>query len=255
MFERLRKTALEREFRPNLPYVKFFGFGNDELPYRVGFNVDGYTQLLRETFEIDEMDASRIALRFIGIPQTKEEENAIDKDIEYLDTNRKGYLVREFPIGEELYAIDATYAISLEDDNPDFIQNLMARLLGQELVEESFSIKAQLLDEKYHRKPSVRLQRSLHSPIVGLTAFGAGEYLLQDLSWQVRFLSIVGGLAVAREVLGDIDRKIATRHQRALVDSMEQIRSVCLSNDTSASELENKFVELINVYPERTDSQ
>lgn len=255
MFERLRKTALERELRSNLPDVKFFGFGNDELPYRVGFDVDGYSKLLQETFEIDEMDASRITLRFYGFPQTEEEEKAIDEDIAHLDINRKGFLVREFPIGDELYAIGDLNGISLEDVDPDVIQNFMAQLLGRKLAHESVSIKAELLHEKFSRKLSVRVQKLLHSPIAGLAAFGAGEYLLQDFPWSVRTLSLIGGLVSTREVLRGIDIKVAMNQQRVIVDLMEQIRSAYMSNSDSVFALEQRFAELINVYPEPADSQ
>ena len=53
MTEQIRGLPPEEPLVTGLPDVKFFGFGNEILPYRIGFEVDAYRQLLKDSLNIN----------------------------------------------------------------------------------------------------------------------------------------------------------------------------------------------------------
>lgn len=257
MPERFRMSRREKGGVEGLPDVKFYGFGNEVLPYRVGIDVDGYSQLLQDTLKIGQTDVSRIALRFIGIPQFDDTESAIEDARELSQTYGESGLVRTVTVGHELLAIGSIPGVSLDQIERESMQELVSSLLGGKLAFESIAIKDELLHEKLDKKATSKISPVLHKPVLPIGGFVLGEYLLQDIPWVFRTAILLYGLAIARLGVMKVDRRVAVNHNQVHEDLETQVLDVMFSSQEesiSPKEVE-KWAQLITVYPSTPDTK
>lgn len=264
MLERFRRIEgirrTERELQTNLPDVKFFGFGHRDFPYRVGFDIDGYKDLLQNSLGIPAKDTSRIVLRFGGVVRP-EEQKGIEEDQVFLNNNSQNdALFRVISVGEELLVLYHMTGIPPDQfqkqTHPGDMEHLISHLLAAKLLMESISIKDELMHQQLLKKPSVRAQRLLHSKILGFSSIGAAEYIFRDVPWSLRALVLAEGFLTVKLLQGDTDMRVRNK-----INSLHQATydEVCtmLGDDKEqalAPEIQQQWTKLISVHPV-SDSQ
>ena len=254
MTEQFRGLPPEEPLVTGLPDVKFFGFGNEVLPYRVGFDVDAYKQLLKDSLNINPDDISRIAIRFVGLIPPEEQSTA-HRDFENLQEESEGKPVRVVSLGSELMAISQQTGLTLANIEPESAIELIRNLLAAKLAFESFSIKDELLHKKFSKKPSAQIAGILDRPLVYLYGLGIGEYLLQNLNWLPRTLILINSFLLAKigaiKIKGRLINSHNSLHERLDIEQNEALKP----SETGEIKPEtiDEWVNLINVFPTKTN--
>jgi len=254
MTEQFRGLPPEEPLVTGLPDVKFFGFGNEVLPYRVGFDVDAYKQLLKDSLNLSPYDISRISIRFLGLIPADEFGSAQD-DFESLQEESEEKLVRAVSLGSELMAIFQQTGVMLANAEPESAIELIRNLLAAKLAFESFSIKDELLHKKLSRKPSAQIVGILDRPLVYFYGLGLEEYLLQNLNWLPRTLILINSFLLAKigaiKIKGRLVNSHNSLHERLDIEENEALK---LSETGEINpEIIEEWVNLIKVYPTKTN--
>ncbi len=250
MLERFKKPKGESEIASGFPDVKFFGFGNEHLPFTVGFDVAGFNQLLQDTFSIKPKDIPRITLRFIGFVPS-EDVGAINKDIEELASKTKRRELLEVIDVKELVILVQELGFSIDRADPNDIVELIKSMLSNKLLMASISVLHKLKHEERSRKPISKINSVFKSPLPYIGSIYGAEYFYNNRPWWLRGAFLLFWLYSARESIKIADLIASRAHYK---DDKEINRLVHDNIFTQkegmvASEVLEKWRNLILVNP------